>query len=57
VWFVIQLASGIGSLGQATATGGVAYFAHIGGFLAGLLLILPAWTSDRRRSARFTGTR
>jgi len=57
VWFVIQLASGIGSLGQATATGGVAYFAHIGGFVAGLLLILPAWRSDRRRPASFTGTR
>ena len=58
VWFVIQLGSGVGSLGTATAnSGGVAYFAHIGGFLAGLLLILPAWINDRRNPARFTGWR
>jgi membrane associated rhomboid family serine protease len=38
-WFVTQFFSGIGSLGVATAeTGGVAYWAHIGGFLAGLAL-------------------
>lgn len=39
-WFVIQLASGIGSVGQMDYTGGgVAWFAHIGGFLAGMLLV------------------
>jgi membrane associated rhomboid family serine protease len=39
-WFVIQLASGIGSVGQVDYTGGgVAWFAHIGGFLAGMLLV------------------
>ncbi|HMA76886.1 MAG TPA: rhomboid family intramembrane serine protease [Candidatus Krumholzibacteriaceae bacterium] len=37
-WFVIQLFSGVGSLG-GTQTGGVAWFAHIGGFLAGIGLI------------------
>jgi membrane associated rhomboid family serine protease len=38
-WFVTQFFSGIGSLGVATAeTGGVAYWAHIGGFAAGLAL-------------------
>lgn len=40
IWFLIQLISGIGSIGDAN-DGGVAYFAHIGGFLAGVLLILP----------------
>lgn len=55
VWFVIQLASGLGSLGQTTATGGVAYFAHIGGFAAGILLALPAWANDRRKPTRFVG--
>ena len=39
-WFVVQLLSGVGSLGQAEA-GGVAFFAHVGGFLAGLLLVRP----------------
>lgn len=38
LWFIVQLFSGIGSLG-ATEGGGVAFFAHIGGFLGGLLLI------------------
>ncbi|MBN1177835.1 MAG: rhomboid family intramembrane serine protease [Anaerolineae bacterium] len=37
MWFVIQLFNGFLSLGAATmATGGVAWFAHIGGFVAGL---------------------
>jgi membrane associated rhomboid family serine protease len=41
LWFVLQLFSGVGSLGVTDAQdmGGVAYFAHIGGFVAGLLLI------------------
>ena len=38
-WFVIQFFSGIGNLGQVNETGGVAFFAHIGGFLAGMILI------------------
>jgi membrane associated rhomboid family serine protease len=40
-WFVLQLFSGVGSLGvpDAQNMGGVAYFAHIGGFVAGMLLI------------------
>lgn len=38
LWIVLQIVSGIGALGEAAA-GGVAYSAHIGGFIAGLLLI------------------
>lgn len=39
IWIVLQLISGIGSITTAAAdTGGVAYMAHIGGFLAGLVL-------------------
>ncbi len=38
-WFVIQFFSGFGNLGQVNETGGVAFFAHIGGFLAGMILI------------------
>ena len=37
-WIVIQLVSGLGTLSDATSTGGVAYMAHIGGFAAGLIL-------------------
>jgi membrane associated rhomboid family serine protease len=34
-WFLLQLVDGIASLGLAGAEGGVAFFAHIGGFVAG----------------------
>ena len=39
IWFIFQLVSGIGLLGSGTQEGGVAYGAHIGGFIAGLILI------------------
>lgn len=38
IWFAFQLISGIGLLGDSQG-GGVAYGAHIGGFIAGLFLI------------------
>ena len=39
-WFVIQFFSGVGTLGASQASqGGVAFFAHIGGFVAGIALI------------------
>jgi membrane associated rhomboid family serine protease len=39
-WFGIQFLSGIGSLAEADYTGGgVAWFAHVGGFLAGVVLV------------------
>jgi membrane associated rhomboid family serine protease len=40
LWFVLQLFSGIGSIASTSDTGGVAYMAHIGGFIAGLALAL-----------------
>ncbi|HEU5460529.1 MAG TPA: rhomboid family intramembrane serine protease [Pyrinomonadaceae bacterium] len=39
IWFLFQLISGLGMLGGGSQTGGVAYAAHIGGFIAGLALI------------------
>jgi membrane associated rhomboid family serine protease len=52
-WFVLQLFSGVGSLGvqDAQDTGGVAYFAHIGGFVAGMILIglFGGFRTARRR--------
>ena len=39
IWFVFQLVSGLGMLGSKSQEGGVAYAAHIGGFIAGLILI------------------
>jgi membrane associated rhomboid family serine protease len=41
-WFLLQLFSGVGSLGGNGVSGGdgVAYWAHIGGFVAGMLLVM-----------------
>ena len=39
LWFVFQLISGLGVLGSGSQAGGVAYAAHIGGFISGLVLI------------------
>ncbi len=50
-WFVLQLISGFLSLNQvANEGGGVAFFAHIGGFVVGLLLTIPLRDRDRQRS-------
>jgi len=38
LWIVLQLFGGIGSIDSAAQMGGVAYMAHIGGFLAGFVL-------------------
>jgi len=38
LWFVLQFFSGIDSIASTADTGGVAYMAHIGGFLAGFVL-------------------
>jgi membrane associated rhomboid family serine protease len=46
LWFAYQLLLGIGTLGM-DAGGGVAFWAHIGGFLAGMLLG-PALARPRR---------
>jgi membrane associated rhomboid family serine protease len=39
IWFAFQLISGLGMLGGGSQSGGVAYAAHVGGFVAGLVLI------------------
>jgi membrane associated rhomboid family serine protease len=55
IWFLIQAYSGYASLGATTAeeAGGVAWFAHIGGFIAGpvLLLLLGGFRKPRSVSA------
>lgn len=47
LWFFIQLIGGAAQIGQRSAfTGGIAFWAHIGGFFAGLILLkvfLPKW--------------
>lgn len=39
LWIVLQLFSQLGSIAQTSDGGGVAYMAHIGGFVAGLVLV------------------
>jgi len=38
LWALLQFVSGIGSISVSEQTGGVAYWAHIGGFIAGVVL-------------------
>lgn len=40
-WFITQFIPAITSLGQPSSNGGVAVWAHVGGFAAGLLLVRP----------------
>lgn len=48
LWFILQFFAGLASLGVPTAnTGGVAYWAHIGGFIAGLILVWLFRNPDR----------
>ncbi|MFV2002097.1 MAG: rhomboid family intramembrane serine protease [Paracoccaceae bacterium] len=46
LWFALQIFNGVGA---DASGGGVAYWAHAGGFVAGFLLMLPLWL-------RFGGT-
>jgi len=39
MWIVIQLVSQFGSIADTSQSGGVAYMAHIGGFVSGLVLV------------------
>ncbi len=52
-WFFIQFFSGIGSVGYSASDGGVAWFAHVGGFIAGMLLVMLMPTQQRARPWRY----
>ena len=47
MWMVIQLFSGVGGLVVAGGGGGVAYWAHVGGFIAGAAIV-AGWRILRR---------
>ena len=49
-WFLLQVLGGLPALGAQG--GGVAFWAHIGGFLAGLLLVLPFMRPNARAAHR-----
>jgi membrane associated rhomboid family serine protease len=47
-WFIVQLFSGAGSFGNSQVSqGGTAFFAHIGGFVAGMILVNVMGTQTR----------
>lgn len=48
LWFILQFFNG---LSADLSGGGVAYWAHVGGFVAGLVMTVPLWL--RRGAARF----
>jgi membrane associated rhomboid family serine protease len=54
-WFLLQLLSGLSSFGRISYSdaGGIAWFAHVGGFLAGMLL-LTLFGGQSRRSSSYT---
>jgi membrane associated rhomboid family serine protease len=57
LWFAMQLLSGVGSLMvvQPEDMGGVAFWAHAGGFVAGVLLVFPFQRPERREAAWYQG--
>jgi membrane associated rhomboid family serine protease len=62
LWFIFQLISAFGVIGQGPQSGGgVAFMAHIGGFVAGLVLAplfaigRPTAITSRRQDERYWG--
>jgi len=52
-WFVIQLFSGLGSIARThLSEGGVAFFAHVAGFIAGMVLVKIMGPDDTYRRRR-----
>ena len=51
LWFVLQLLSGVGSLATSNAGGGIAFWAHIGGFVAGVMIGLVLRSRNDRWAA------
>ncbi len=50
IWFLIQFLSGAASLGRSSAlSGGVAWWAHVGGFVAGIVLLKILLPGDAAR--------
>jgi membrane associated rhomboid family serine protease len=52
VWFLMQLLSGVGSIAMATGgepAGGIAFWAHVSGFAAGILGVFVFRRPQRQR--------
>lgn len=51
-WFLFQLIGGAAGFGIPVQSGGIAHWAHVGGFLSGMFL-LPLFLNDRRKPLRY----
>lgn len=49
LWFLLQFFSGIGTLGPSSQGDGVAYWAHIGGFIFGIAVVIVYKLATRQR--------
>jgi membrane associated rhomboid family serine protease len=56
-WFLMQLFTGIAEIGSTSASSGVAVWAHVGGFAAGLAIVLVARPFIPRKSLSQVKTR
>ena len=50
LWFLLQFYSGSLALGQGAVTSGIAWWAHVGGFLSGMALLFAFGRPPRRRA-------
>jgi len=50
LWGLLQFINGFGSLARAGQSGGVAYMAHVGGFVAGMALVFLFRNPPERRA-------
>lgn len=51
-WFLIQVFSGVATLGSGMLSGGVAWWAHVGGFLAGFGFVLVSGVRPPQKPSR-----
>jgi membrane associated rhomboid family serine protease len=49
LWFAVQVILGVNGMAEVGVAGGVAYWAHIGGFITGLVLALLVRPGQRSR--------
>jgi membrane associated rhomboid family serine protease len=49
LWFLLQFLSGVGSLTESASAGGIAFWAHIAGFAAGVVGVFLFRKPERQR--------
>jgi membrane associated rhomboid family serine protease len=57
IWFLMQLVAGVGSLGARADMGGVAFWAHVAGFVAGVLTVHVFKQPERQKVEWWDGVR